>query len=214
MTLLLRIVKKIQRKIKPERIPFFTFEALQDKIETQGWTVGNFSYGTPIIIPSDTAKLHVGSYCSIASPCTVILGNHNYNHVSTFPFWNIGKSGPISPKPIPDPHQATNGDVIIGNDVWIGRDTTIISGVTVGNGAVIAASAVVTHDVPPYAIVGGCPARVIKFRFKPEQIDQLLALKWWELPSDFLFAHKDLFQLEISKFLEVFPEIVTKEMNA
>ena len=207
MNILRRVYRKIRRILKPEVPPFFTKDALQFQIAHSGWTVGEYTYGSPIIIPSDTAKLHIGSFCSIASPCTVILGNHNYDHVSTFPFSNIDASGPISPKPSPDPHQATNGDVIIGNDVWIGRDSTIISGVTVGDGAVIAASAVVTHDVPPYAIVGGCPAQVIKYRFSPDQIEKLLELKWWNYPVEFIIENRQLFQMEIKEFLRAVPVV-------
>jgi virginiamycin A acetyltransferase len=213
MRILPRIFRKLKRILKPEVIPFFTKDAFRDKIANNGWTIGDFSYGTPYIIPSDSSKLHIGSYCSIASPCTVILGNHNYHHASTYPFHNIDLSGPIFPRPVPDPHQATNGDVVIGNDVWIGKDATIISGVTVGDGAVIAACAVVTHDVPPYAIVAGCPAKVIKYRFKPDQIEQLLKLQWWNLPSDFILNHRNLFQLDVSDFLAKLPRILEENSN-
>lgn len=207
MNIFRRIFCKIGRIINPEIPPFFTKDALRNEIVNKGWTVGQFSYGIPIIIPSDSAKLHIGSFCSIASPFTVILGNHNYSHVSTFPFHNIDAAGPIFPKPFPDPHQVTNGDIIIGNDVWIGRDSTVTSGVTVGDGAVIAASAVVTHDVPPYAIVAGCPAKVIKYRFTPDQIRRLLEIRWWDYPIEFIFENRELFQLEIQEFLNQFPSL-------
>ena len=207
MKLLLRIYRKVQRTLKPDPVPFFTRDAFVSEIQNKGWSIGNFSYGVPIIIPSDTARLHIGSYCSIASPCTIILGNHNYEHVSTYPLHNISSSGPIHPRPNPDPHQSTRGDVKIGNDVWIGRDATITSGVTVGDGAVIAASAVVTHDVPPYAIVGGCPAKIIKFRFSDSEIEQLLSIKWWEYPDSFIFANRNLFQLGFEEFISQFNSI-------
>lgn len=72
------------------------------------------------------------------------------------------------------------GDIVIGNDVWIGFEAVIMAGVTIGDGAIIASRAVVTKDVPPYSIVGGTPAKLIRKRFTDEQIDKLLRLKWWD----------------------------------
>jgi virginiamycin A acetyltransferase len=84
-----------------------------------------------------------------------------------------------------------------------------MSGVTVGDGAVIAASSVVTHTVPPYAIVGGCPARVIKYRFSDQQISQLLEIRWWDFPEDLIMSNKDLFQLDIEEFLNQIKKLAT-----
>jgi acetyltransferase-like isoleucine patch superfamily enzyme len=209
MMILKKIFSVFPNILRGSNAPFFTRDHFANEISSNGWMVGKFSYGAPSIIPSDTSKLRIGSYCSIASPCTVILGNHDYRHASTYPFHNINHSGPISPKPNPDPHQASNGDVTIGNDVWIGRDSTIMSGVTIGDGAVIAASALVTHDVPPYAIVGGCPATVIKYRFTEEQIKQLLEIRWWDFPEDVVFRNKEIFQLGIEEFLTKVRSLVT-----
>jgi serine acetyltransferase len=77
-------------------------------------------------------------------------------------------------------HPKTKGDVIIGNDVWLGADSVILSGVTIGDGAAIGARAVVTGNIPPYAIVAGNPARIVKNRFDDETISRLLKIKWWE----------------------------------
>jgi hypothetical protein len=74
--------------------------------------------------------------------------------------------------------------VIIGNDVWIGRNVIVMDGITIGDGAIIAAGATVTHDVPPYAIVGGVPAKIIRYRFSSEIIAALLETKWWDLPPE------------------------------
>jgi virginiamycin A acetyltransferase len=143
----------------------------------------------------------IGSYCSIASHVTVVLSNHDYRHASTYPFTLISDFGPVSPKPFPNRHELTNGDVRIGNDVWIGQNASIMSGVNVGDGAVIANSAIVTHDVPPYAIVGGSPAKIIKYRFTEDQVKQLLEIRWWDFPEKIILSNKEIFLLGIEDFL-------------
>ncbi|MFH1021256.1 MAG: DapH/DapD/GlmU-related protein [Pseudomonadota bacterium] len=143
--------------------------------------IGRGTYGSPGILSwNEGAALRIGAFCSIADGVQIFLGGeHRLDWVSTYPFsvlWEKGKQ--ISG------HPDTKGDVIIGNDVWIGREAVILSGVTIGDGAVIGARAVITKDVPPYAIVAGNPARLIRKRFSDEVIQQLLALKWWAWPDE------------------------------
>ncbi len=125
----------------------------------------------------------MGRYCSL-TPTTHLLtgGNHHPEFVSTCNFLLQLGTGY---KDI----GANKGPIVIGNDVWSGFNTTVMSGVSVGNGAVIAAGAVVTKDVPPYAIVGGVPARVIKYRFDEPTIAALLRIGWWDWPEDKVRAH-------------------------
>ena len=96
----------------------------------------------------------------------------------------------------------SKGTVVIGNDVWIGARATILSGVTVGDGAVIGAGALVAKDVPPYAIVGGVPARLIKYRFSSEIINELLEIKWWDWDSKKLTQNIDDFYLDVEEFIK------------
>lgn len=148
--------------------------------------VGDFTYGAQnveIYSWNEGTQCNIGKYCSISGHILIYLGgNHRTDWVTTYPFGHIHQN--IFPTFNGVGHPATKGDVNIGNDVWIGTHSTIMSGVTIGDGAVIANNSVVTKDVPPYTIVGGNPAKVIKQRFTDEQIEKLLYYKWWDMPHD------------------------------
>jgi len=140
-----------------------------------------YSYGN-VRIKWNDAKLITGNFCSIASNVVIYLGgNHHTDWVTTYPFGHIHtdtfKHDGIG-------HPSTNGNVTIGNDVWIADNVTIMSGIHIGDGAVIACNSHVVKDVEPYSIVGGNPARHIKYRFTPEQITKLLEIQWWNWPED------------------------------
>lgn len=97
----------------------------------------------------------------------------------------------------------SKGDIRIGNDVWIGHHATILSGVHIGNGAVIGAGALVAKDVPDYAIVGGVPAQIKRFRFSPQQIEALLKIQWWNWEEEKIKQNIDLLSSEqISPFIQ------------
>lgn len=153
-----------------------------------GDTFGDYSYGRLTLKrwgeqKDKHARLHVGRYCAFANDITIMLGgNHRTDWGTTYPFSDFSEQWPEA-KGLPSTLW-TRGDVVIGSDVWIGAGATILSGVTIGHGAVIGTRAVVTRDVPPYAIVAGNPASVMRLRFSEAQIAALLANPWWEKPRD------------------------------
>ena len=129
----------------------------------------------------DLPKIQIGKYCSIAANCYFVSANHLTNRFTTSP----------SPSHLHlFEHRQGNtsgfskGNITIANDVWIGINCTILDGVTIGNGAVIAAGSVVTKNIQPYSIVGGNPAKLIKYRFAPEVIERIEALKFWDMSMD------------------------------
>lgn len=131
---------------------------------------------------SSNNYFQIGNFCSIAVDCKIFLGgNHRTEWITTFPFGHVFEDQFPHSK---EGHPTSKGPVIIGNDVWIGYNSTIMSGITIGDGAVIAANSHVVRNVPPYAIVGGNPAQIIKYRFDEETINKLLEYKWWDLPDD------------------------------
>ncbi|GAN95358.1 acetyltransferase [Komagataeibacter europaeus NBRC 3261] len=188
--------------------PLLLRHTLSLEIEKWGWEIGENTYGalgSPVVIEPEYATLKIGKYCSIGPEVLMILGNHRWDTVTTYPFKGLGSFWPEAVEATDD--HATRGNIVIGNDVWIGARANIMSGVTIGTGAVVATASVVTRDVPPYAIVGGNPARVIKYRFSEEIIRRLLAVAWWDWPEQTIRERmKILMNDDIDGFLQAFED--------
>jgi len=172
---------------------------------------GRHSYGPqPIVIGPHpyverlSAGSRVGSFCSISPGLRFVFrGKHRYDWISTYPFyefhdrWGVDEQGwkggvldieGINPAPI-----------VVGNDVWIAANVSIKQGVTIGDGAVLAMESLITKDVPPYALVGGNPARVLKYRFQQDQVEELLKIAWWNWPDE--------------KIIEIAPMLVSDDID-
>ena len=129
--------------------------------------------------PFSKERLLIGKFCALAAKTKFIMASsfHKLDGLSTFPFCILGHGWEEQMDPTKFPNK---GDTIVGNDVWFGYDSTIMPGVTIGNGAVIGSKSLVTKDVPPYTIVGGNPAKIIRQRFDDKTIEKLLKIKWWD----------------------------------
>ena len=134
--------------------------------------------------------LRIGKFCHISSNVKFIMNaaNHTYTNFTTYGFGFLGNGWSSDSKDsnykklgYPSDH-VIKGDIVIGNSVWLGYDSLILPGVTVGDGSVVGARSVVTKNVPPYTIVAGNPARIIKRLFTDEVVECLLKLRWWDLP--------------------------------
>jgi len=163
-------------------------------------SVGDYTYG----FKSDTFRLwnnderiSIGKYCSIADGVKIFGGGeHDYKKVSTYPLGFL--EGTKKP-----PYRFSKGQTVIGNDVWLGENSIILSGVTIGNGAVVGAGAVVAKDVPPYAIVVGNPAKIIKYRFSPAINKKLEEIKWWDWSIEKIKENLEYFE-DIEKYFKKF----------
>ncbi|MBU1667015.1 CatB-related O-acetyltransferase [bacterium] len=128
--------------------------------------IGNYTY---IGKNCNITKSTIGKYCSIANNVSIGQGEHTLNKVSTSSLFYENKYEELTKEPC-----------VIQNDVWIGTDSIILRGVTIGNGAVVGANSVVTKDIPPFAIVAGSPARILRYRFDSEKQYKILETQWWE----------------------------------
>lgn len=146
----------------------------------------------------------VGKYCSIADKCAIGLANHTLFNLSTSPLFTSKVNGTGSSW-VNIQNSTDYKKTTIGNDVWIGTRVIILGGVSVGDGAVIGAGSIVTKDVPPYAIVAGVPARIIRFRFSQDVIDKLLEVKWWNLSEDILKQNIFVFQTDQISVKLIYP---------
>lgn len=167
----------------PDRIRSFgPYSYGKDNINIYYWANGNYNQNRE---PIDECFLDVGKFCSISGHILVYMGgNHHYEEITNFPFTQIYQNVFNNPNTIKYGQPWSKGGVKIGNDCWLGTYATIHSGVTIGDGAVIASNSVVVKDVEPYSIVGGNPAKHIKYRFDEETRKKLLELKWWDMPVE------------------------------
>ena len=140
----------------------------------------------------------IGRYTCIANEVMTVAGNHPTSFVSIHPaFYSLAQKPSYVKQSKFEDFKYLDSEkrisIKIGNDVWIGARVTILEGISIGDGAVVATGAIVTKDIPPYAIVGGVPAKVIKYRFNEEIIQKLLKLKWWEKDQEWIQNHADNF---------------------
>lgn len=163
-----------------------------------GTSIGAYTY---LGCRSSLCRTTVGRFCSIASDVTIAPGVHPTDFVSTSPiFFSPHKQCGMTFAE--RSHFVEMMPVSIGHDVWIGSKVFISDGVTVGNGAIIGAGAVVVKDVPPYAIMGGVPAKIIRYRFDEQTIEKLSNSCWWDWPEQMLRARQPLFvERDIVPFL-------------
>jgi acetyltransferase-like isoleucine patch superfamily enzyme len=154
--------------------------------------VGDYSYGAPSIgYVALGLRFICGRYCSFGPNVRVMLASeHRHDWATTYPFPAFAEDWPAAAGL--SGHLAGKGDVVVGNDVWVGEGAMLTSGVRVGDGAVVASRSVVVKDVPPYAIVGGNPARLIRYRFDEAVIADLLRLRWWDWPRERVEANMPL----------------------
>ncbi|VDG23383.1 acetyltransferase [Lactobacillus heilongjiangensis] [Lactiplantibacillus mudanjiangensis] len=134
-------------------------------------------------------RLIIGKFCSIAQGIEFVMNgaNHVMRGASTYPFNILGGDWQAYTPELSD--LPLKGDTIVGNDVWLGQNVTVLPGVTIGDGAIVGADSVVTKSVPPYTIVGGNPAQMIRPRFKDEVSQALLKLAWWDQDIHWITAH-------------------------
>lgn len=192
-----KTLKFLYHKIKYGRLVKFDFSVNisngaifegMNKLHPKSYFGGRLGYGS-YIGPSSNILGNIGKYTSIAPDVKVLNGKHPYTtpFVSTNPaFFSLRKQNGSTFTTKQRFNELLYMDkektysVVIGNDCWIGERVLIIGGVTVGDGAVILAGAVVTKDVPPYAIVGGVPSKILKYRYDEDTIAFLLKFKWWD----------------------------------
>ena len=152
-------------------------------------TIGKYTsvWGPNIAILSKINSIKIGAFCSIAKNVSIQEYNHKHDSLSTYHL----NSNVFNGTGIDD--ICSKGGIVIGNDVWVGDGSMILSGVSIGNGAVIAARSVVTKNIPPFAIVGGNPAKIIKYRFDPDEIVRIEKMKWWDWPKDKILNNRHIF---------------------
>jgi acetyltransferase-like isoleucine patch superfamily enzyme len=178
---------------------FGVYNTINNKVSLRNVKIGDFSF---ISNNTNIANAVVGKFSSIGPEVLIGLGKHpSRDFVSTHPlFYSQLKQSQITFAS--NTYFAEFETVKIGNDVWVGARAVILDGITIGDGSIIAAGAVVTKDVPSYAIVGGVPAKVLRYRFESNEIDFLNKFKWWDRDTNWLKKNYMKFH-NITNFVEL-----------
>ena len=186
---------------RPERLTDYVPEGVPAVPPADLVTMGRWSYSRPHVLwyPGDTGRVRIGAFCSLNQSVRVFAGGaHRADWVTTYGL----RVRMRLPGAFQDGATTGRGDVVLGSDVHVGWEAVILSGVTVGHGAVVGARAVVTRDVPPYAVVVGNPARVVRHRFGEAERAALLRVAWWDWDDDRVRAEVDaLSSAEVGAFL-------------
>lgn len=199
----LHFIRGMIKNIFNPRISNLSFVSANNKLDItvcvyrgakiKGSSIGAYTY---IANNTDVENADIGKYCSIADHCRIGMGGHTLKHLSTSPIFTEKVNGCKETWTDVNVNPVKSKRVKVGNDVWIGSHALIMGGVNIGNGAVIGAGAVVVKDVPPYAVVGGVPARIIRYRFSDEVICLLQSIAWWDFPVSTLKEKIHLFQTD------------------
>ena len=178
---------------------FGRYNKLYSEVFLNNVNLGDFTY---IADGSRLSNTRIGKFCSVGPEVFSGFGIHpNSDFVSTHPaFYSKIMQSQVTFAL--ESHFTENKQINIGNDVWIGARAIIMDGVTVEDGAIVGAGSVVTKNIPPYAVVGGVPARVLRYRFNSDEISFLLNLKWWDKDIEWLLKNQKLF-LNIKNFINV-----------
>lgn len=174
---------KIGSMSNAQNCEFGIYNSLCDNVAIGETELGDFTY---IADNTTIFKAKIGKFCSIGPDCKVGLGKHpSHTFVSTHPiFFSNLKQAQIS---FADKNYFQESEEItIGNDVWLGANVIVVDGVDIADGVIVAAGSVVTKNIPPYAVVGGVPAKIIKYRFEKDEIEKLLELQWWDMDREYL----------------------------
>lgn len=147
-------------------------------------------------IGSCVSNAVVGRFSIIARDVYVGVGAHPTNLITTHSIFYKNNPWGFHPEWVKDIKYDEAPITTIGNDVWIGTRAVVMDGVSIGDGAIVAAGAVVTKDVPPFAIVGGVPAKIIKYRFSDDMINKLKEIRWWDLPDERITEVRDFFHVQ------------------
>jgi acetyltransferase-like isoleucine patch superfamily enzyme len=226
MVLAIRRLAVTVRSVLRNRIrPPGGFSARVQLARPGALSVGTRTYAarsTLIKTWAPSERIEIGAWCSIAGEVRIIhpgvseeftasdggsvslrlRANHRLGAVTTFPIGILLKNHRFDTLPADGSVQSR--PLVIGSDVWVGYGATILGPVTIGHGAVVGAGSVVASDVPPYAIVAGNPARVLRMRFPPEVIERLLRVAWWDWSEERVIAHGDWFLRPAIEFVEQF----------